>query len=76
MPIISVTTWASDNSEMKAELIRELTATTHRVTGARLDKITVYITEIEKSNWGEAGALGSEPDFLEKSCRHTYSEKA
>jgi 4-oxalocrotonate tautomerase len=71
MPIINVTTWASDNQALKEELIKELTRTTHRVTGARADKITVYITEIERNHWGEAGVIGSDPEFLEKSCQHS-----
>jgi 4-oxalocrotonate tautomerase len=75
MPIINVTTWASGNQEMKEELIKELTKTTHRVTGARLDKITVFITEIPNTQWGEAGVLGSESGFLERSCRHAFDDE-
>jgi 4-oxalocrotonate tautomerase family enzyme len=71
MPIINVTTWASDNQELKEKLIKELTLTTQKVTGARADKITVYITEIPNSLWAEAGVIGDAPDFLEKSCRHS-----
>lgn len=72
MPIINVTTWASDNTEMKKKLIMELTRTTHEVTGAPLDKITVFIKEIPKSDWGEAGVLGNDSNFAIDSRRREY----
>ncbi|MDF2690770.1 MAG: putative protein 4-oxalocrotonate tautomerase-like protein [Gammaproteobacteria bacterium] len=66
MPIIHVTTWPT-SPEVKEKLLKSLTQTTHQVTGAPLDKITVYISEIGKDSWSEAGVLGSDPDFATKS---------
>lgn len=66
MPIISVTTWPSEDDKAQ-ELIAELTDTTRRVTGAPLDKITVYINEIPRNRWAEGGALGSDPNFADLS---------
>jgi 4-oxalocrotonate tautomerase len=63
MPIVNVTTWKSDNTEVKVKLIRELTKTVHQVTGAPLDKITVYLQEIDKQFWAEAGITGDDPEF-------------
>ncbi|MDJ0465892.1 tautomerase family protein [Streptomyces sp. H27-C3] len=63
MPIVSVTTWPSKNDEQCRELVEELTATVHRVTGAPLDKITVYIQEVPQNRWAEGGVLGSNPEY-------------
>lgn len=73
MPIINVTTWKSDDKEMKKKLLQKLTKTTHEVTGAPLDKITVYIQEIERSEWAEAGITGDDSNFPIESRRKTYS---
>ncbi|QUM86707.1 MULTISPECIES: tautomerase family protein [unclassified Moritella] len=73
MPIINVTTWKSDDKEMKKKLLQELTKTTHEVTGAPLDKITVYIQEIERSEWAEAGVTGDDTNFPIESRRKTYT---
>lgn len=67
MPIIHITTWAGQTDEKSKELVEALTETTHRVTGAPLDKITVYISEIPRNRWAEAGVLGDDPDFPTKS---------
>lgn len=69
MPIVSVTTWPNQTDEKCRELIEELTSTVHRVTGAPWDKIVVYIHEVPQHRWGEAGVLGSDPDFAERSRR-------
>lgn len=69
MPIISVTTWDGQDDAKAQELIEELTRTVRRVTGAPLDKITVYIQEVPRNRWAEGGALGSDPKFPELSRR-------
>ncbi|MFJ6481407.1 MULTISPECIES: tautomerase family protein [unclassified Streptomyces] len=63
MPIISVTTWPSEDDDKCRELMEELTETVHRVTGAPRDRITVYVQEVPRKRWSEGGALGSDPDF-------------
>jgi 4-oxalocrotonate tautomerase len=68
MPIVSVTTWPGEDGKAQ-ELMEELTRTVQRVTGAPLDKITVYINEIPKNRWSEGGALGTNPEFGELSRR-------
>ncbi|MEV6113654.1 tautomerase family protein [Streptomyces sp. NPDC052109] len=68
MPVIQVTLWEQSDETAK-ELIEEITATTHKVLGLPLDKITVYLSEVPANRWGEAGALGSDPDFPELSRR-------
>ncbi|MEW2578282.1 tautomerase family protein [Streptomyces syringium] len=69
MPIVSVTTWPTDNDEQCRELMEELTATVHRITGAPLDKITVYVREVPRERWSEGGVLGSNPEFATLSRR-------
>ncbi|MFI1863986.1 4-oxalocrotonate tautomerase family protein [Streptomyces jumonjinensis] len=69
MPIISVTTWDGQDDAQCQELMEELTRTVRRVTGAPLDKITVYIQEVPRHRWAEGGALGSDPEFPKLSRR-------
>ncbi|MFD9517045.1 4-oxalocrotonate tautomerase family protein [Streptomyces sp. NPDC059979] len=64
MPIISVTTWPSEDDDKCRELVEELTETVHRVTGAPRDRITVYVQEVPRNRWSEGGAMGSDPDFV------------
>lgn len=74
MPIVSVTTWPGKTDEECKTLVEELTATVRRVTGAPLDKITVYIQEIPRNRWAEGGALGDDPDFAQLSRRVTADQ--
>ncbi|MCU1612673.1 MAG: 4-oxalocrotonate tautomerase family protein [Frankiales bacterium] len=67
MPIINVTTWPNQSDEKCRELAAELTRAYHEVTGAPLDRITVYIQEVPRNRWAEGGVLGSEPDFAHRS---------
>lgn len=69
MPIISVTTWDGQDDAQVQELLEELTRTVRRVTGAPLDKITVYVQEVPRNRWAEGGALGSDPEFPKLSRR-------
>lgn len=68
MPIVSVTTWPSEENKAQ-ELMEELARTVRRVTGAPLDKITVYINEIPMNRWTEGGVLGTNSKFGELSRR-------
>lgn len=70
MPIVSVTTWPGADGKAE-ELIAALTNTVRQVTGAPLDKITVYIHEIPRNRWAEGGALGSDSKFGELSRRQS-----
>ena len=74
MPIVSVTTWPGKTDEESKTLVEELTATVRRVTGAPLDKITVFIQEIPRNRWAEGGALGDDPDFARLSRRLTEDQ--
>jgi 4-oxalocrotonate tautomerase len=69
MPIIAITTWPNLDDAKSRELIEQITLTTRNVTGAPLDKIIVYINEIPKNRWGEAGTMGDDPEFATKSRR-------
>ena len=70
MPIINIITWPTPKN-IKEKLITEVTKTVHNVSGAPLDKITVYIQEIERGSWGEAGILGSDPEFPQEKQKKT-----
>lgn len=71
MPIVNITTWKT-SPDVKQSVMEKITKLLHEETGAPLDKITVYFLEIEKNDWAEAGILGSNPYFREKSRRQTY----
>ena len=73
MPLISITTWPTPDDK-KREMMEAITQVVHTIGGAPLDKITVYIQEIERHNWSEAGVLGSAEDFPTSSRRLTYSD--
>ena len=72
MPVVQIATFEMKDQEKAEELLVEMTATMHRVTGIPLDKISVYLTEISPSRWADAGAIGSSVDFAEKSRRKSY----
>lgn len=65
MPIINITTWPTP-IEKKQKMILEITRVVHETTGAPLDKITVFVQEIEKDSWAEAGVFGDNPEFPKK----------
>ena len=74
MPVIQIATFEMKDQVQVDELLAEMTATMHRVTGIPLDKISVYLTEIVPSRWADAGVVGNAPDFAVKSRRKSYSE--
>lgn len=74
MPIVHITTWPTPE-KTKQNVMKEITRVIHSETGAPLDKITVYITEIQQNSWSEAGILGSDPEFRVQSRRLNYEEK-
>lgn len=73
MPIVNITTWPAEK-ETKHKLMREITKVVNDVLGAPLDKISVFLQEIEKDDWADAGVVGTDPDFSEKSRRKDYKD--
>lgn len=71
MPIVNITTWPAEK-EIKHKLMREITKVVNDVLGAPLDKISVFVQEVEKDDWADAGVVGTDPDFPEKSRRKSY----
>ncbi len=74
MPVIQISTFEMKDQEKAQELLEEMTKTMHRVTGVPLDKISVYLNEINPSRWADAGVVGSASDFPARSRRHSYDE--
>ncbi|HEV7372938.1 tautomerase family protein [Arenibaculum sp.] len=72
MPIIEVTTWTGITDDKARELMESLTRTTVDVLKCPLDKVTVYVSEVPKARWSEAGTIGSDPDWATKSRRQGY----
>jgi len=73
MPVVHVATWPVKDEDTVRSLVEGVTRVVHETTGAPLDKIAVYVTEVSPSRWAEAGVLGSDPDFKESSRRLAYA---
>ncbi len=71
MPMINIITWPT-KPHVKHRIMQEITRIVHTESGAPLNKITVTFQEVEKDSWCEAGILGSDAHFAEKSRRQTY----
>ncbi len=74
MPVIQIATFEMKDQKKADDLLTEVTATMHRVTGIPLDKISVYLTEISPSRWADGGIVGNAPDFAVRSRRKSYTE--
>lgn len=74
MPVIHVSTFKMADEAKAKELLCELTAAMHKVTGVPLDKISAFLTEVDPGRWADAGVLGDDPDFQTKSRRKSYEE--
>ncbi len=57
MPIIRVEMFKGRDDDQKRALVRELTDTFVRVTGARAESLHVVISDVDKSDWGIGGQL-------------------
>ncbi|MBB4825582.1 4-oxalocrotonate tautomerase family enzyme [Sporosarcina luteola] len=67
MPIIHVDCWEGFNAEQKTQWIKELTDVTVSLFNLPPDKVLVVLKEVPVTNWGQAGVVASDPDFLAKS---------
>lgn len=69
MPIINVDCWEGFNEDQKKQWIRELTNVTVNMFNIPPDKVLVILRETALANWGQAGAIANDPEFLTKSRR-------
>lgn len=76
MPVIQISTFKIVDQSKAETLLEEITATMHRVTGVPLDKISVFLNEVEPTRWADAGVVGSHGEFQTKSRRRSYDEDA
>lgn len=67
VPIINVDCWEGFNEEQKMRWIKELTDVTVNLFSIPPDKVLVVLREVSLTNWGQAGIVASDPDFLTKS---------
>lgn len=67
MPIINVDCWEGFNEEQKKQWIKELTDVTVNLFNIPPDKVLVVLKEVSLTNWGQAGIVASDPEFLAKS---------
>ncbi len=74
MPVIHIATWPIADDSCVRALVEDVTRAVHSATGAPLDKISVYLTEVAPSRWADAGVLGTDPEFGRTSRRLAYGE--
>ncbi|EOI55445.1 tautomerase family protein [Enterococcus gilvus] len=74
MSIVQIYGWKGISSENKKAWIRECTSVISESFQEPLDEITVFINEIPSENWGQAGAVGTDDDWLEKSRVKTLED--
>lgn len=67
MPIINIDCWEGFNEEQKKAWVQELTGATVKMFNIPADKVMVVLRETKLANWGQAGVVATDPDFLEKS---------
>lgn len=67
MPLIELNTWPTMSEEEKNEFIVTVTESTTKLLKIVPDKIQILINELEKENWGKAGAVATDANFAEKS---------
>ncbi|CAN7273062.1 4-oxalocrotonate tautomerase family protein [Bosea sp. LjRoot9] len=61
MPYINLQITKGTTREQKAEIVKEFTDTLVRVLGKNPANTHIVIQEIERENWGHAGALVDKP---------------
>lgn len=76
MPVVHIATWPLQQDGQVRQLVEGVTRVVHEVSGAPLDKISVYVTEVPPSRWADAGVLGSDPQFRELSRRLDYGKQS
>ncbi|MFZ6047784.1 4-oxalocrotonate tautomerase family protein [Pseudomonas sp. CR3202] len=74
MPVVHISTWPLKDESVARALIEEVTRAVHIACEVPLDKISVCIQEVEPSRWGDAGVLGTDPEFQQKSRRLIYGD--
>lgn len=67
MPIINVDCWEGFNAEQKKQWVKELTDVTVNLFNLPPDKVLVILRDTPLANWGQAGTVAADPDFLPKS---------
>jgi len=57
MPVIRGEMFRGRSRGQKRLLVRELTDTFGRVAGGKPESVTIVLQDVEKDDWGAAGAL-------------------
>ena len=60
MPIVRVEMWTGRTPQQKADLARAITDAVCRIAGSPPESTLVVFSDIDKSNWAQAGALASQ----------------
>ena len=61
MPVIHFAGWPIADDAKAERLLKELTVVAHEITGAPLEKISAYISQIPPNRWADGGQIGRPP---------------
>jgi 4-oxalocrotonate tautomerase family enzyme len=64
MPIINIDGWKGLTQSQKKLWVKELTKATVDILKIPYDEVIIYINDIDKSSWGQAATMGTDPDWL------------
>lgn len=67
MPIINVDCWEGFSETQKQQWIKELSDVTINLLNLPPDKVLIILREVPLANWGQAGTVATDSDFLAKS---------
>lgn len=69
MSVISIAGWKGIKPEQKSKWVEVCTDIIADVLDEPLDEIVVYVNEIERDGWGQAGVVGTNDEWATKSIR-------
>lgn len=69
MSIVKIEGWSGIAPDKAAKWIEGTTQVMLKHFHEPLDEIVVFITTTDPCNWGQAGVVGTDPDWIEKSKR-------
>lgn len=55
MPLVEITLWPGRSTDVKENIIREVTDAVSRACGAPPESVTVLLREVAKTDWGRGG---------------------
>jgi 4-oxalocrotonate tautomerase len=61
MPVVHIYMYAGRSTEQKRELVRRISRDFEEVANVKPESLNILFHDMDKSDWGISGALGSDP---------------